>query len=495
MNSADLMGKRVLVVGGGLTGASIARFLARCGVPFDLVDERPVSAELAALVTTGRIHERLDAPLACAQDVILLSPGVPRAHVAVQAALDHGVRVAGDIELFAGHVSVPVVAVTGSNGKSTVVAWLADLLVRLDVAAVACGNIGRPALDSLSEADDVDCHVLELSSYQLESTSSLAPHAAVVLNVSDDHLDRYDSIEDYAAVKRRVYARATHVLCNVDDAATLPESGATDRSGLTVVRFTSRLPVTGGATPDGPANPASTLPPGTRWHRAVHDGVSWLCRDGEPLLVESRLALPGQHNAANALVVLALLESLGLREASFAERDSRVRVVEALCAFRGLPHRTRLVGEADGIRWYDDSKGTNVDACVKAVEAMPGPVLLIAGGQSKGADFAPLRPVLATHARAVVLIGEDRMRLHAALDGAVPLHLADSLALAVDRCGRIAQPGDAVLLSPACASFDMFADFADRGRQFESLVAERLGAPPFADGPVPDEARAPAVSA
>ena len=466
---------------------------------FDLVDDGGVPASLGALVT-GAVHASLDAALARRFDVIVLSPGVPRAHPAVRAALEGGVRVVGDIELFAGRVTAPLVAVTGSNGKSTVVAWLADLLGRVGVRAVACGNIGLPALDSLDEAAlaadgpdgtegdarAIDCHVLELSSYQLESTTSLAPDAAVVLNVSEDHLDRYASFADYAAVKRRVHNGAARVVVNADDPASAP-----DADGVVVAaRFTTRTPPVGtggvGSVAGGPGGPGGAsgasgagVPdpsdePRTRWHLADIDGASWLCRDGRPVLERARLSPPGDHNAANALAVLALLDALdGPR---FAGLAARADVLDALCAFRGLPHRTELVGEAGGVRWYNDSKGTNVDACRKALEAMPGPVLLIAGGLAKGADFSPLRPVVARCARAVVLIGRDRMDLHAALDGAAPLHLAASLDEAVGLCARLARPGDAVLLSPACASFDMFADFADRGRRFTARVEEALAA-------------------
>ena len=471
MRLAELHDASVLVIGGGLTGASVARFLARHDVVFDLVDDGGVPASLDALVT-GAVHASLDAALARRFDVVALSPGVPRAHPAVRAALESGVRVVGDIELFAGRVVAPLVAVTGSNGKSTVVAWLADLLGRVGLRAVACGNIGMPALDSLDEAAPavdgsdgaegearaIDCHVLELSSYQLESTTSLAPDAAVVLNVSEDHLDRYASFADYAAVKRRVHDGAARVVVNADDPASAP-----DADGVVVAaRFTTR-------TPPNPSDES-----GTRWHLGDLDGVSWLCRDGRAVLERARLALPGDHNAANALAVLALLDALdGPR---FAGLATRADVLDALCAFRGLPHRTELVGEGGGVRWYNDSKGTNVDACRKALEAMPGPVLLIAGGLAKGADFSPLRPVVARCARAVVLIGRDRMALHAALDGAAALHLAASLDEAVGLCARLARPGDAVLLSPACASFDMFADFADRGRRFTARVEEALAA-------------------
>ena len=499
MRSADLVKRRVLVVGAGLSGGSVARHLAREGVPFELVDDNGVPAALAATLAPGAVHARLDEALARAVDVIVLSPGVPRTHPAIRAALGSGVQVIGDIELFAHAVRAPVLAVTGSNGKSTVVAWLAETLARAGIAAFACGNIGRPALDSLG--DEVECHVLELSSYQLESTESLAPHASVVLNVSEDHLDRYASVADYAAVKRRVHARAAHLVFNLDDPPTRPfPSGASGtpgddgRSGgtaTTIARFTLGE-AHEGEDPEGRGG-APRVPPSDEasravlWHRARHEAGVRLCRDGEPLLEQAALGVPGEHNAANALAVLALLETLESRFPILADRPA---TLASLCAFRGLPHRTELVGEAHGVRWYDDSKGTNVDACAKALAAMPGPVVLIAGGLSKGADFAPLRPLLTARARAAILIGRDRERLHAALEGATELHRADSLEAAVDLAATLARAGDAVLLSPACASFDMFRDFEERGERFAARARERLGG-----GAAPRPPVAPAAAA
>ena len=500
-----LRGERVLIVGVGLSGASAARFLRRRGVAFDLVDDRGVPPELAALLDgdadaqgvgaeaiRGTVHERFDAALATRFDVLVLSPGVPRAHPAVQAALANGARVIGDVELFAGAVAdeVSLVAVTGSNGKSTVVVWLAEVLRRVGADAAACGNVGRAVLDELDgsaggmvvdgeapvartpeEGRSSPCLVLELSSYQLESTFSLAPHVATVLNVSADHLDRYASFEEYAAVKRRVHERASRLLVNADDPATAPSVSDGTIDAAAVARFTLAVLDT-----DDDAAPAAARFPETLWHRASRDGELWLCRDGEPLLPQSELGVPGEHNVANALAVLALIDALAERLPALGPDPAASGAVrEALCAFRGLPHRTELVAEQHGVRWYNDSKGTNVDACAKAVAAMPGPVVLIAGGLAKGADFTPLRPLLAARAKAAILIGRDRERLHEALDGATELHRADSLEAAVARAAALGVASDAVLLSPACASFDMFADFEDRGRQFRRCVHELLG--------------------
>lgn len=481
MRIETLIDRQVLVVGGGVTGASVVRYLARHEVPFDLVDDGDIPEALVASVSRGQVHRSLDADLSTRYDVIVLSPGIPRAHAAIAAAIEAGARVIGDIELFADATTAPVIAVTGSNGKSTVVAWLSEVLAALGVQAVACGNIGRPALDSI--ADEVECHVLELSSYQLESTETLAPLASTVLNVSDDHLDRYASLADYAEVKRRVYRRSSWVVVNADDAASAPAQRAEPRPDRNRDLPPDAQP---DLHPDGQPDRKPDVQPVRRiafsldrestdasWHRRTIGHATWLCHDDKPFVDQSELALPGDHNAANALAVLALLTACTVA----LERPVEAATLRtALCSFHGLPHRTELVGEANGVRWYNDSKGTNVDACVKAVAAMPGPVLLIAGGLAKGADFTSLVPVVARNCRAVVLIGRDRQAIERVLLGRVELHHAETLDAAVRYCHGMARAGDVVLLSPACASFDMFEDFEDRGRQFTASVQEALAA-------------------
>ncbi len=498
---------RPLIVGCGLTGASVARHLARAGVAFDAADAAPGGARAALLAALGdvdatleraleraRFHDALEASEA--YDVLLLSPGIPRAHAAVRAALARGATVVGDIELFAGAApAARTVAVTGSNGKSTVVAWLAHALRGAGIDARECGNIGVPALDALVPTPegsapvpgrriDSTVYVLELSSYQLESTRSLAPLVACVLNVSEDHLDRYDSIEHYGAVKRHVYAHAVAAICNDDDARTRPDGRAADATF-------AAAPPTRGAARAGAAGPV-------RWHlgdaandaangsdagttgatdrpRDEASGQGWLCRDGASLVARSGLRPPGRHNALNALAVLALGEAT-LDALGDADAGTRARLMHALQGWGGLAHRTELVHEACGVRWYDDSKGTNVDACAKAIEAMPGPVVLIMGGLSKGADFAPLAPLVRERVRTVVLIGRDRAEIARALEGAAPLHEAETLEAAVGVARDAARAGDAVLLSPACASFDMFRNFEERGRRFAAAARAEVAA-------------------
>lgn len=464
MTLHELKGKRILIVGYGVTGSSVARFLQRNHIDFDVADQctdakalmlsQELNGRVGVLNATAAdiaqdqtpvIYNCFDIELFTRYSVIVLSPGVPRSTPSLVEALAQGVDIVGDIELFAGSVDAPVIAVTGSNGKSTVVSWIASALQGAGIKAVACGNIGQPALDSLETG--VDVYVLELSSYQLESTRSLQPLSAAVLNVTDDHLDRYDDIDHYAAVKRQVFNGATHCVANRDDPRTWP----TDSDASDIEYFTLSLDAGDDA----------------RWRRINKDDQLWLSDDHYGLLDQIELSLPGDHNVANALVVLALIEPL---EVPFTA------LKEGLIQFAGLPHRSQFLGEKAGVRWFNDSKGTNIDACSKAVQAMPGPVLLIAGGIAKGADFSHLRGTVQQHVRLVVLIGQDRELIAGQLQGTAELMMADDLREAVNICKRKARSGDVVLLSPACSSFDMFTNFEDRGDQFVAVVEEVLAA-------------------
>ena len=431
MKTVELINKRILVVGLGLTGLSVARYLSREGIVFELADEKTTREALNEENLSVELHSNFTADLFCTFDIIVLSPGIPRAHPSIVAALAAGADVIGDIELFADAVQKPVIAVTGSNGKSTVVAWLADALNACGIKALACGNIGKPALDSLMEEADV--RIVELSSYQLESTRSLRPLSAAVLNVSDDHLDRYDDIEHYAAVKRSVYENATNCVANKDDARTWPAEAQC--SSCTLFSL------------EPSANDSSYL------QRSI--------------LGEEFTLMPGEHNVANALALVALAAPLGVAVDT---------LIASLTRFMGLEHRSQFVAERNEIRWYNDSKGTNVDACEKAIRAMPGPVVLIAGGLSKGADFTPLRAAVTQHVKLLVLIGQDRQIIADQLFGCATIKMVDTLKQAVDIANQHALSGDAVLLSPACASFDMFKNFEDRGEQFIASVNEVIAA-------------------
>jgi UDP-N-acetylmuramoylalanine--D-glutamate ligase len=438
---------RTLILGLGKTGLSCARYLRAQGAAVAVTDSRPNPPGLEQLrgefpdlaVFTGGFQ----ADVFAAADRLVVSPGVNVAEPLIQAAATRGVPVLGDIELFAQAVGSPVVAITGSNGKSTVTTLVGQMARLAGVAVAVGGNLGDPALDLLDPA--VRLYVLELSSFQLETTATLRPKAATVLNLSPDHMDRYPSYAAYTAAKARVYQGAEVAVVNRDDpvAAAIPH-GADSELGFTL------------NAPCGPDDFGLL-------QRA--DGT-WLARDDQPLMPAADLGIAGRHNLANALAALALGSACGLPEAA---------MLGALRSFRGLPHRSVLVGNRDGVRWYDDSKGTNPGATVAALEGLvepgsPARVVLIAGGDGKGADFRPLGPAVERAARAVVLIGRDAPLIEPALAGRVPILHAADMADAVRLAAGAAQPGDCVLLSPACASFDMFDSYEHRGQVFTQAV-------------------------
>lgn len=438
--------RTAVVVGLGRSGFSAARYLLRQGRRVAVTDSRAVPPELPRLealqAELGReLVVRLggfDAGLLESADMLVVSPGVARRGAFFEQAQARGLDIVGDIELFARAVQAPVAGVTGTNGKSTVTTLLANMAVRAGVRVRCGGNLGEPALDLLDQSAEL--YVLELSSYQLETTRSLAPAAAVVLNVTPDHMDRYQDLESYSAAKARIYARCAVAVVNLDDPRVAAMAGQVPRS----LSFSLR--------PDAGADFAMlTLP----------DGARWLARHGEALLPLSAMKLTGAHNAANALAALALGEALGL---------PLPPMLEELRSFPGLPHRSQWVADVRGVRYIDDSKGTNVGATIAAVAGMDGPLLLILGGDGKGQDFGPLRAALAGKVRVALLIGRDAPLLEHALGDLCECRLQRSLEQAVETAGMLAVPGDTVLLSPACASLDMFRDYVHRGEVFGAAV-------------------------
>ena len=431
------------VLGLGGTGLSVARYLARQGVAFRVLDSRMDPPGLAALRRELPGVEAVLGPFDPARlqglERIVLSPGIAPDEPAVAAAAAAGTEVVGDIDLFAREARAPVVAVTGSNGKSTVTELVGAMAEKAGKRAAVGGNIGTPALDLLA-GPEPDLYVLELSSFQLETTASLDAAAAVVLNVSADHLDRHPDLAAYAAIKRRVYRGHGALVINADD----PVVAAMAEPDRPVIRFTLGEP-----DPEG-------------FGLREGDGETWLARGSDRLLPLSALAMAGRHNAANALAALALGEAAGLPMPA---------MLEALRGFPGLPHRCQYVAERGGVRWYNDSKGTNVGATEAALRGVPGDkVVLIAGGEGKDQDFTPLRGPAAERCRAVVLIGRDAELIADALAGTVPLERATDMEAAVAAAARLAEPGDGVLLSPACASFDMFDNYIARGEAFVAAV-------------------------
>jgi len=436
-----LAGRRVLVLGLGDSGLSAARWIERQGGTPRVADTRaepPRAKDFGGELRTGPFSESLLEGVS----LVCLSPGLPLREVVVQAAVARGIPVIGDIELFAWHVRAEaasrVLAVTGTNGKTTVTALTGHLLRAAGIDCEVAGNIGPAALDALMRRRAPPAAwVLELSSYQLETTWSLAPDAATVLNLSEDHLDRYAGMEDYAAAKARVFLGEGVQVLNRDDSRSMAFALAEREQ----VSFGLGAPAAAG-----------------QWgvvNDALHEGAL-------PVLPVGELQIHGAHNIANALAACALARSLGA---------SREALAQGLRSFKGLPHRLQLLAERGTVAWYDDSKGTNVGATVAALTGLGRPALLIAGGEGKGQDFAPLAPAVAAHARRVLLIGRDAPLIERALAASgVPLERCATLEQAVARAAQLAQPGDAVLLSPACASFDMFRDYRHRGEAFAAAL-------------------------
>ena len=444
----------MVVLGLGDTGLSMARWLARRGAQVRVADTRAAPPQAPALarelpqvkLATGAFT----AKTLSGADAIALSPGIDRRGGPVAEAAARGVPVAGDVELFAQALpqsrarGARVIAVTGSNGKSTVTAMTGAMCRAAGRATAVAGNIGLPVLDALTAIEDggtaPDVFALELSSFQLESTSSLAPDAATVLNVSEDHLDRYDDMTGYAAAKARVFAGNGVQVLNRDDR--LSQDMA--RPGRSIRTF-------------GFAAPRSE----SEWG-IVSGGERMLAHGARRLMAVGELPLAGLHNAANALAAHALAHAIGLPDEPLAA---------ALREFRGLPHRMQKVAEIAGVAFYDDSKGTNVGATVAALSGLDRSAVLIAGGDGKGQDFSPLAPAVKGRARAVVLIGRDAALIEKALAGSgTRLERAGGMEEAVAAAFAAARAGDAVLLSPACASYDMFRDYVARAEAFVAAV-------------------------
>ncbi|MFP4161452.1 MAG: UDP-N-acetylmuramoyl-L-alanine--D-glutamate ligase [Ectothiorhodospira sp.] len=433
-----------LIVGLGATGLSVARHLAARGEGFCVADSRPAPPGLSALraldpaipVHCGPFDPRLFSGF----ERLVLSPGVSPQEPAVAAARAAGACILGDIALFAAAARAPVVGITGSNGKSTVTSLVGEMVRAAGYRVGVGGNLGPPALDLLAEPEP-DLYVLELSSFQLETARGLRCAVAAVLNLAPDHMDRHPDLDAYAAAKGRIYAGAGVAVRNRDDPWVRAMPGA---------------PGIGFGLDRPAAGDFGLLPRG--------DG-EWLACGGEPLMPVSALRLSGRHNLSNALAALALARAAGL---------PRKSSLEALGGFAGLPHRCQWVARVRGVDWYNDSKGTNLGATLAALSGLEGPVVLIAGGQGKGQDFTPLREAVRGRARGVVLLGQDAARIESALNGTVPVIRAPDMEQAVAEAGRLAQAGDSVLLSPACASFDMFRGYAHRGEVFEAAVRRDL---------------------
>lgn len=452
----DLSNRNFLVLGLGATGHACARWLLEKRARVRVGDSReapPRIAEMRTALTGAEIHTGgFDDSLLNDIDTVVVSPGLPLDLPIVLAAEQRGLLVLGDIELFAlelqdakPHAKKPirVVGITGSNGKSTVTSMIGEMCQRAGLQIAVAGNIGLPVLDALPRAQEEwpDIYVLELSSFQLETTSSLQADVAVMLNISEDHMDRYPTLADYIAAKARLLERSVVQVLNRDDTHVMKMA----------------------------IEPRSTILFGMNPAPQIHDwgvervqGDTWLMQGRRRIMRVAELPLTGAHNVANALAALAACRALHLPEGP---------LVATLRSFKGLPHRVQRVMSISGVTFYDDSKGTNVGATVAALNGMAQKVVLICGGDGKGQDFSPLRDPVREHARAVILIGRDREKIAAELhDVDVPIVRAATMGEAVTLSFGRAKTGDAVLLSPACASFDMFRDYAHRAEVFVNAV-------------------------
>jgi len=440
----DLAGLRVLVLGLGISGQSAARFCASRGAQVVAADERPAE-DLGDLTALADVELALGRgfPDPSDFDLVVPSPGVPPERYRHRAG-----RVWGDIELAYRALPVPIVAITGTNGKSTTTRLVETLLRGAGLRARAAGNVGEPVLDLVGEA--LDIVVLEVSSFQLETIERFRPTVAVVLNITADHLDRHGSFEAYVEAKARILENQREddrAVLNVDDPAV---AALADRVRGRVVPFSIERPLE---------------------HGAWFDSGSVVLRDeqGESFRVSlDGLRLSGIHNRENAVAAVATAWAAGADPGSSASAS-------ALAAFRGLPHRMEEVGRIAGVVYVNDSKATNPSAAVRSLAGAAGPVVWIAGGRGKGLDFRMLAAMAADRARAAVLIGESSEALAAALGDRIDTYREDDLDAAVRRAASLAVAGDVVLLAPACASQDQFRDYAERGERFREAVAELAG--------------------
>ena len=432
-----------IVAGLGVSGLSVARYLQKKNKRFAVVDSRenPPNVDVFknSFPDVPLITGSLDVELLSSAEEIILSPGISLKTPEIQQAITAGVKVIGDIELFAREVDAPVIAITGSNAKTTVTTLVGELAKACGINVAIGGNIGCPVLDLLE--DGADCYVLELSSFQLETTHSLKPAVATILNITEDHMDRYANLMEYFRAKQRIYFGAKTIVFNRDDKLTQPPmadnvnylsfgSGRSDRNQFGFINGSLSFEFKG-------------------------------------LFDASQLAIKGKHNHLNALAALAIGHAAGF---------DRQKMVDALLTFRGLPHRCQLVAKINGVEYINDSKATNVGATLAALEgfgeADNKTIILIAGGEGKGADFTPLQSAIKRYVKQVILIGADATVLAKAIDRASPIKKVNTLKEAIVESKSKAVSGDVVLLSPACASFDMFNNFEARGDAFIEVVME-----------------------
>ena len=434
--------RQTIVIGLGETGLSVAQYLSKNDITFTMIDSRPNPPRLqlfrqsfpTAEIYLGEFASSLFAQAEC----VIVSPGIDtNQDVIREVVAANGCECIGDIELFARSTTKPIVAITGSNGKSTVTSLLTEMASSASVKAYAGGNFGPPALDLLNYGD-AELFVLELSSFQLESTQSLHPDVSVVLNISPDHLDRHGYMDNYVQIKEHVYSNAKISVINRDD------------------EYVSRMKTSGDVISFGLGHPAEG-----EFGLIKENEASFLMLGNEYLLPVSELALKGESGVLNSLAALAIGHALKL---------PMQKMLSKLKNFKGLPHRLALVEEHAGVSWFNDSKGTNIGATISSLCSLNKNIILIAGGKFKGGDLTKLREVVAKHTKHVILLGRDASVLQQELEGASPIDMAASMTDAVAIAYRSSTAGDQVLLSPACASFDMYKSYIERGCDFENCV-------------------------
>ncbi|MGB8484613.1 MAG: UDP-N-acetylmuramoyl-L-alanine--D-glutamate ligase [Acinetobacter bohemicus] len=435
-----------VVAGLGISGVAAVNFLHEHGYRVAVTDSRktpPGHDQIPSDVQTS--FSQLDQELLLQAEEIVISPGLDPQLPEIQAAIAQGIAVVSEIQILRRFTDKPIMAITGSNAKSTVTTLIGLMAKDAGVKVAVGGNLGRPALDLTK--DDPELYILELSSFQLETTSNLHAEVAVILNMSEDHLDRHGDMMGYHTAKHRIFQGVKKVVYNRDDSLTRP-----------LVPDATPMQSFGLNAPD--MNQYGIL--------KENDGTMWLARGRERILKSSEMYIQGTHNVANALACLALGEAIGLPLAS---------MLDTLKTFKGLEHRCEFVKEVQGVRYYNDSKGTNIGATLAAIDGLgaaiepqQGKVAIILGGQGKGQDFTALRDALSKYAKLAVLIGEDRAVIEQAIAGTTTLLHAASLQEAVELCQQHTQAHDVVLLSPACASFDMFKGYSERGHQFVECV-------------------------
>ncbi len=453
--SLDLRGKRVLVVGLGKSGLAAAHFLKARGARVTVSDARPATliAELSGLLEEGFMVEAGSHGLLTfrRQDLIVVSPGVPLSTPVLTQVRAMGAHIIGELELGSQFLQGEVIAVTGSNGKTTTTTLIGEILKASGRPTLVGGNIGRPVTAMVDESMTESWSVVEVSSFQLETVETFRPRIAMVLNITPDHLDRHGSFATYAALKARITAFQTaedFLILNGEDkdtqlvaAKTVPEG-----RGAQIYWFSTRRPIKQGAFVYG-------------------DSIFFVPREGakpEPVMPVAEIPLAGAHNVENVLAAVCAARLAGVASET---------IRSAVAAFKAVEHRLEFVRELGGVKYYNDSKATNVDATMKAVEAFAGGIHLILGGKDKGSDYRVLEPLLRERVKTVITIGSAAEKIAHQLEGVVKIEGAETLERAVAFAHGAAVAGDTVLLAPACASFDQFENYEQRGRVFKELVA------------------------